>query len=216
MACKHITYIVNHVFLPPRLPQGDDYAFAKSVELVKICLDSCKKFQSFLVEDEREMVTGDVLPLQIVSQNAGIIVRRQDEVYCFETFELSPTTREVIGMKGRLIRCFPGPAVGLEPSLISNSEFRHDFAEFLCDLDRETPLEAIPTSWKAGVDFIERRETFVTELLFSVLRTLGRPLDVNRIYKRTRDDVIWQDPVVVPWRRSPLWLLLRVAMQIRL
>lgn len=54
---------------------------------------------------------------------------------------------------------------------------------------------------------------FVTELLMGILRAVGRPLDnVERIYKHTREDVMWKD-ALKPWRRSPLWLFLRVALQ---
>jgi hypothetical protein len=49
-------------------------------------------------------------------------------------------------------------------------------------------------------------------MLTGILRGIGQPLDVLRIYKRTRDDVLWDD-APKPWRRSPLWLLLRVALQ---
>ncbi len=53
---------------------------------------------------------------------------------------------------------------------------------------------------------------FVTEMLTGVLRAIGRPYDANRIFKRTRDEVLW-DNALKPWRRSPRWLLLRVALQ---
>ena len=52
----------------------------------------------------------------------------------------------------------------------------------------------------------------VTEMLTGILRAVGKPVDVSRIWKNTRDDVLWSN-ALLPWRRSPLWLLLRIAIQ---
>ena len=49
-------------------------------------------------------------------------------------------------------------------------------------------------------------------MLTDILRAVKQPLDVPRIYKHTRDDVLLND-ALTPWRRSPLWLVLRVALQ---
>jgi hypothetical protein len=49
-------------------------------------------------------------------------------------------------------------------------------------------------------------------MLTGILRAVGEPLDVSRIYKHTREDVLWKN-AFQPWRRSPLWLCLRVALQ---
>lgn len=38
------------------------------------------------------------------------------------------------------------------------------------------------------------------------------PPDIQRIHKRTRDDVQWHD-TLAPWCRSRRWLLLRVSLQ---
>lgn len=86
----------------------------------------------------------------------------------------------------------------------------------LVKLDAETPQEALPTVTKARSEVVETRDTvnprFITEMLSGILRAVGQPRDVPRIHKHTRDDVLWKD-ARTPWRRSPLWLLLRVALQ---
>ena len=65
----------------------------------------------------------------------------------------------------------------------------------------------------------ETRDTvnprFVSEMLTGVLRAVGQPLETFRITKCTREEVLWDD-ALKPWKRSPLWLLLRVALQIGL
>jgi hypothetical protein len=124
-----------------------------------------------------------------------------------------------VGTKGRLKRCFPGPAVAISQNRVADSRFREPLASFLTRLDAETPKEASPTATKAGSRVIETRDTvhpmFITEMLTGILLAIGRPLDTPRIYKHTRDEVLWRD-TLHPWRRSPVWLLIRVVLQTNL
>ena len=79
--------------------------------------------------------------------------------------------------------------------------------------------EMMPQSYKAGSKTGERRESvhpgLVTEMLMSMLAPLGHPVPVRQVRKRTRDDVLWKK-VDLPWRRSALWLSVRVALQMAL
>jgi len=158
----------------------------------------------------------DILASHIRAQNAGLIVRRSSDQYSFESFEISPTTNAVIGTMGRLRRCFPGPAVAIGQDRIADASFVESLSELLTKLDAKTPKEVWPIAKKAHSKVIETRDTvhprFVTEMLTGILRAVGQPLDVPRIYKHTRDDVLWKG-AFKPWRRSPLWLFLRVALQ---
>ncbi|KAK2813760.1 hypothetical protein FQN50_000158 [Emmonsiellopsis sp. PD_5] len=249
MANPHLSYLIDHVFLPPKLPQKDDYTFENSKELIKACLRASKKFQSFLAPgvhpkwttlvamlqgmlDMRDsagkllsgnikhklekMAVGDVISMHITAQNAGLIIRRLNANYSFELFELSPRSQDVMTTEGRLIRCFPGPGVAIKPDRIADPEFRQTLSDCLVQLDTETLAESIPVAYKAGKNHAEIRDTvhprFATEMLVSILQAVGQSSDVTRIYKRTRDDVLL-DRTLVPWRRSALWLLIRVSLQ---
>lgn len=53
----------------------------------------------------------------------------------------------------------------------------------------------------------------VSELFLGVLRGIGSPTSVSSISKNTRDEVLWRD-AVAPWRRSSMWLLIRVSVQL--
>ena len=154
--------------------------------------------------------------MHVRSQNAGLIVRRSLDRCVFESFEVSPTTDAVITTKGRLQRCFPGPAVAVNHDRIARTDFWRSLAELLTKLDAEASEDVQPVVVKAGSHIAETRDTahpkFVTEMLTSMLRAIGQPSDVHRIYKHTRDDVLWKD-AFKPWRRSPLWLFLRVVLQ---
>lgn len=137
-------------------------------------------------------------------------------IYVFESFEISPTIEAVIGTRGRLRRCFPGPAVAIGLDRIADASFLKPLTESLVKLDAETPEEVLPIVTKAHSKVVETRDTahprFVTEMLTGMLRAIGQSFEVPRIYKHTRDDVLWKD-ALKPWRRCPLWLFLRVALQ---
>ena len=76
-------------------------------------------------------VDSDVLALHIRSQNAGLIVRRSFDQYSFESFEVSPTTEAVIGTRGRLRRCFPGPAMTIGQDRIADAGLLEPLVELL-------------------------------------------------------------------------------------
>ena len=174
--------------------------------------------QSFSIRSTLNMfrVGIDVLALHIRAQNAGLIIRRSLGQYSFESFELSPTNAAVFGTKGRLRRCFPGPTMAISPDIMADVSFLEPLIDLLARLDVETPGEAIPIVSKAQSKVAEIRDTvhprFVTEMLTGILRAVGQPAFPPRIYKHTREDVLWKD-AYKPWKRSPLWLLLRVALQ---
>jgi hypothetical protein len=77
--------------------------------------------------------------------------------------------------------------------------------------------EMQPKVKKAGEKQSEFRDTamphLVTEHLVSFLRAIGKPVSTTTAKKNTREEVFWKD-AKNPWRRSSLWLLLRVAMQL--
>jgi hypothetical protein len=50
---------------------------------------------------------------------------------------------------------------------------------------------------------------FVTEMFTGMLRAMGQPLEIVRMQKNTRDEVLWKD-TMIPWRHSPAWLFLRI------
>ncbi|MCJ1353709.1 MAG: hypothetical protein MMC33_003696 [Icmadophila ericetorum] len=158
----------------------------------------------------------DVLTLHLRGQNAGLIVRRVREEYYFESFELSPTNEAVMNTAGRLHRSFPGPAIAVAAHRVKDASFYEPLSEFLVRMDLETPSEVQPIFEKSNSRVNEIRDTvdprLITEMFTGILRAVGRPVDVPRIQKNTREEVLWSD-ALCPWRRSPLWLLLRVALQ---
>jgi hypothetical protein len=85
---------------------------------------------------------------------------------------------------------------------IEDASFLKPLTELLVKLDAETPEEVLPIITKAHSKVVETRDTvnprFVTEMLTGMLRAMGQPHDIPRIYKHTRDDVLWKD-ALKPW-----------------
>lgn len=159
----------------------------------------------------------DVLALYISGQNAGIIMRQlKDQFMMFESFEASPTAAAVIACEGKLQCSYPGPIVAVKLPEVKDLTFITEFSSFLEQMNREELEEAMPTVSKGGSKHVETRDTahpkFITEMLTSILRGIGQPVNIERLHKRIADDVVWKD-ANLPWRRSPLWLVVRVALQ---
>jgi hypothetical protein len=152
----------------------------------------------------------------IRAQNAAVIMRKFEHETIFESFEISPDPTAVMGAKGKLICSYPGPAIAVPNAVVGDSAFIAELANFLVHMDQDVLEDAAATRTKAKTTVIEERDTthprYITELLTGILRGLGKIADVPRIRKRIGDDVLW-DSGKLPWRRSPLWLVIRVALQ---
>lgn len=157
----------------------------------------------------------DVVAFLIHAQNAGIILRKSKHKTIFESFEVSPSAAAVMGAQGKLLCSYPGPAIAVFSDIVADPAFREELASFLMQMDADN-LDSAATTKKAQTTIIEERDTahprYITQLLTGVLRGMGEPADIRRIQKRIADDVLWKD-TKKPWRRSPLWLVIRVTLQ---
>lgn len=142
-----------------------------------------------------------------------------DHQAVFQLFELSPTNESVYQRRGRLIRQFPAIAIGIPAAEYAKSDFQGVLAKTIAKMSYQEVEEALPKAKKAGQYHNEQRETtdplIVTELLSSFLRGIGNQVHVAGISKRTSEEVIWNHSKL-PWRRSALWLLVRVSLQLAL
>ena len=97
-----------------------------------------------------------------------------------------------------------------------DSDFISELASFLHQMSSEAIDDARPTVFKAKKRVRELRDTtnprYITQLLTGILRGIGHPAAIERIHKRIADEVHWNN-AFSPWRRSPFWLVLRVALQ---
>ncbi len=157
----------------------------------------------------------DVFVMHVRAQNAAIVVRMLISHVRFEIFEVSPPTSNVMSTNGKLLCSYPGPAVQISSDNFSKECFLRELASFLIQMDVDA-LDSTATAVKAGSTVREVRESthprYISELLVGILRGFGQPAPVDRITKRIGDEVLWKD-AYKPWRRSPLWLVIRVALQ---
>jgi hypothetical protein len=168
-----------------------------------------------------------VLALHLTQQNAGLILRKQARTFSIETFELSATSKIVTNTIGRVVRRFPGPIIAVSDARVLTPDFRKSFTQCLVALEGEKLNNTVSNGHKSNKETANPQ--FATEWLPGILRGIGSPLNIPRIYKRTRDEVLCSDgmePVIrsppcssrasinpLKWRRSPRWMLLRVALQ---
>ena len=155
--------------------------------------------------------------MHIRAQNAALIVRRlalSDSIQ-FEVFEVSPQNTNVMTAEGKLLCSYPGPAIQVSAATFMDECFLRELSSFLIQMDVDV-LDSTPTTVKAGSVVNEVRETvdpkYISGLLVGILRGYGQPAVVDRITKRIGDEVLWHD-ACQPWRRCPLWLVLRVTLQ---
>ncbi|KAB5525653.1 hypothetical protein GE09DRAFT_1257349 [Coniochaeta sp. 2T2.1] len=186
-------------------------------QMILLTDENGRLLQKPLLKAFAELPTqGGIIPIYIQAQNAALIVRKEGDRIIFEAFELAPSNHAVMSTKGRLKRCFPGPGIGVPVPAFNEPGFQTTVAETLAKMSFQDATEMKATAKKAGQSHIEIRDTnspeLITDFLMSFLETVGQPVSVQRIWKTTREEVLWSN-TLLPWRRSPVWLLTRVALQ---
>lgn len=53
---------------------------------------------------------------------------------------------------------------------------------------------------------------YISQLFIGILRGMGKEIEPQRIVKRIADEVLWNN-AYGPWRRSPIWLMVRIVLQ---
>lgn len=122
--------------------------------------------------------------------------------------------RDVLNANHALTCDFPDRAVAVPIHIFKDESFQENLTEFLEQSSTEAFDQFAARASKGGESIIETRDcpspALVNDMLMSLLEGLGKPTTVRQIRKRIRDDVVL-DSSEVPWRRSPYWLVLRVA-----
>ncbi|KAG8789659.1 hypothetical protein FRC12_013327 [Ceratobasidium sp. 428] len=169
-----------------------------------------------LQHDMSHMQPGDVLALHIHEQNAGVLVRKATTTTTFEIFEAQAPNASVMSVPGKLVRHFPGPAIQVPNFVYDDSGFIQEISHFLSRMNADILDDAIAKTIKAGSKVAEPRDSadphYISQLFTGILRGFGDEIEPRRVLKRIADEVLW-DNTYLPWRRSPIWLVIRVALQ---
>lgn len=161
-----------------------------------------------------DYLTGGTVLLHIRAQNCGIMMTKMDGSIQIKAFELSPLNESVITTLGRLRRSFPGPALSMNINNFQNLEFQAIIAKALAKMSHQRAPDTKPKVKKAKQYHDEDRNTthpkIVTELFFNFLRPLCESAEPLRVWKNTREEVMWLNSRL-PWHRSPCGCLFVLA-----
>ncbi|KAJ5948388.1 hypothetical protein N7466_001403 [Penicillium verhagenii] len=160
---------------------------------------------------------GGLLPIYVREQNAGVLFTTHEDTIHVESFELSPRNSPVTMTTGRLIRTFPGPAISIDQAIFNDPALQMMVAQTLTKMSYQAAPGTKAKVKKAQQTHDEDRDTtdpkMVTEFLMAMLHPLGSSLDTLQLQKLTREEVMWCNSRS-PWRRSSLWLFIRVLIQL--
>ncbi|RKF65913.1 putative p-loop containing nucleoside triphosphate hydrolase [Erysiphe neolycopersici] len=161
----------------------------------------------------------DFVLFHVTEQNTGLTVTLQksknEENLLFELSEASPRCEDVLASSNTLLWEFPNSAVSIPVSSYNEYDLEDELANFLVQASDESVKDVAPHTKKANSLAYESRDTVDPILISGILMTFLKNKGTNSypplLTKRVRDDVCWDGSGVNPWRRSPMWLLLRVA-----
>lgn len=115
-----------------------------------------------------------------------------------------------MSIPGKLVRYYPGPVVEVPNTIANDIDFIEEIASFLTQMDSEKLEEAAASTSKEVGD--STNPNYFVQLFFGILRGMGEVVEPPRVVKRVADEVLW-DGGRKAWRRSPIWLIVRVAIQ---
>ncbi|KAF5362612.1 hypothetical protein D9758_009561 [Tetrapyrgos nigripes] len=179
-----------------------------------------------------DLLPGDTVALFIRAQNAGVVLHvferprhannpngPKDIKVVFESFELSPPASKVLSVSGKLVCSYPGPAIEIDKGPFDHDDFVNELANFLADMNNEPFFDESVRERKTSLNVVDNEDTvdptYITTLLTGIFRGCsGVSAKVKRITKRIGDDAVGKGGKNnKPWRRSSVWLLLRVVLQ---
>ncbi|KAG9568088.1 hypothetical protein KCU71_g3382, partial [Aureobasidium melanogenum] len=172
LSAKTIQDLINHIVLPPKLPQSEDTdpigirrdllrLLQDVVKTFDHCTDaawiSVSKMLSTLGQIEqgkhlqndslsaqfKALGIGDCLALNLPLHNSALLFLCQDsETIVIEAFEVSATNESVLSAQGRLTRTFPGCAVACSCDKFFDVSFQSELCIALRRLMSEGPPES--------------------------------------------------------------------------
>jgi len=160
-----------------------------------------------------------VVPVYVAAQNAAIILRRPSDdqtIITLESFEVYPPAAVVTHTEGKLRIVYP--SVG-RLSIPIDSNARKSLSQFVSVYS----LNSMPDAQVENNNRTQNTQDppspkYITELLTGIMRAMSEKPDTmlaQTVYisKRIDDHVLCERNSDAPWRRSPLWLIIRVALQ---
>ncbi|RKF65793.1 putative p-loop containing nucleoside triphosphate hydrolase [Erysiphe neolycopersici] len=192
----------------------------RSLSFTKIVNENGGLSKASIISALQDLCGNDFILFHVNEQNAGITVRLQNSEegknFVFEVSEASPKSEDVLA-SDVLLWEFPSSALTLPVSSYHEYDLKDELATFLAQASNESIKQVAAHTKKAESQAFESRNTvnpvIISGILMTILKSRGKQYFPPLLKKRIRDDVCWDRTAVNPWRRSPLWLLLRVAIE---
>ncbi|PNP83727.1 hypothetical protein FNYG_02944 [Fusarium nygamai] len=175
-----------------------------------------------LLESLQGIARGDKniwLALFVTQQNSALLIHRNDisdETVVFEAFQTDAPVKDVLAAKHCLTWEFPHRSVQVPFNVFNDISFLRNLSQLLGQASYESFDQFAAKASKGGQSIAETRNStdpaLVIDMLMSLLEGLGSGLQVQSVRKKVRDDVVLGSSEI-PWRRSPYWLVLRVALR---
>ncbi|KAF3910551.1 hypothetical protein ABW21_db0201596 [Orbilia brochopaga] len=155
---------------------------------------------------------GEFITLHIRKQNAGLVIRKQESEVIIEAFEACFLADMVTECRKKLVCSFPGPRTCVSTEIFQSREFVESLSTFLAYLDSSS-MDNTDKARGTVNDAGSTSPSFITSLLTGIIRGIGSEKNTRGtdIRKRIADWVLGTEKSV--WRRSPLWLVIRVGLQ---
>ncbi|KAN0084568.1 hypothetical protein V8E55_008072 [Tylopilus felleus] len=200
--------------------QAQWHRIAKMLDNLQAYVQSEHVNTEHVVSQLRGIETGDVLAY--FNGDTGILLTKRENCTLCEAFEVSPSKDDVKHTPESLVRSYPGSAVEIPNDVFDDVDFQSELAKFLAlgvfSYPQATtiPSPAAPHFINAVLNNVLRHVGHATcipclskpvAVVSGILRGMA---GVSRVTKRVRDDI---GALMYSWRRSPLWLFIRVAIQ---
>ncbi|RDA86513.1 hypothetical protein CP532_2003 [Ophiocordyceps camponoti-leonardi (nom. inval.)] len=176
-----------------------------------------------LLRDLTDLGPKDLYLIRLQAQNAALLMRRDfresKDTVVFEVFETSPPAQHVLESNVAFDWNFPGYAAEIPLEAFMEPSFQENLTKLLEKAASEKLSRFSARATKAQNSVSETRDStdpaLITHFLIPLLQASGSTVSPPKISKHVRDDVNINQGHY-PWRRSPAWLVLRVAVQRRL
>ncbi|ETN36737.1 uncharacterized protein HMPREF1541_09015 [Cyphellophora europaea CBS 101466] len=159
------------VSLQPQLPQKDDFDIEYGMILLHRITEALQQFHGLVPNKYKSgvhfVMMTTIIALDIRAQNAGMLVRRAENSIQLEAFDLAPLNEAVMSTKGRLRRCFPGPALSLTLEQWGEPGFQATFAHAVAKMSTQATKDTQPKTRKSRQDHDEERNTTHPKVLLN-------------------------------------------------
>ncbi|KAK3326775.1 hypothetical protein B0H66DRAFT_551657 [Apodospora peruviana] len=171
-----------------------------------------------LQDEMSKLRAKETLAIHVRRQNAALLISKEEggKQYLYEAFELLAPDSTVVTTVSSLQRQFPSASVLVPTTHAGNPRFQKTLASTIAQLDEFMDVAGQEKGRAPEIDRDTADPRLVTSMIMSMLLALGSKSELPAISKRCREEVFLEPGRRSPWRRSALWFMIRVTLQLTL